>query len=136
MQMTISGCVQGVGFRPFIFHLARKHQVHGLVKNTSSGVEIDIEGPLKALRSFEDDLTLKKPPQATYDSIQKKILPLCFFPSFSTEPSTTDTCRSIPLLPDTAICDACKQEFVRPLQQKVPVSVYSLHRMWPKIFFV
>jgi len=116
--MTISGCVQGVGFRPFIFNLAQMHHVHGVVKNTSSGVEIDIEGPIQALSSFEDDLMTKKPRLASYESIKKEPLPLCFFSSFSIEPSTTNTVRSIPLLPDTAICDECKKEFLDPSNRR------------------
>ena len=42
--INISGIVQGVGFRPFIFNLAKKHHISGWIKNTSSGVKIEAEG--------------------------------------------------------------------------------------------
>ena len=52
LRITVSGIVQGVGFRPFIFNLAERYQLTGWVKNTSSGVEIEISGSDDALHSF------------------------------------------------------------------------------------
>jgi len=42
-QIRISGIVQGIGFRPFVCHLARRFQLHGPVLNTSEGVLVDAE---------------------------------------------------------------------------------------------
>jgi len=44
VHIHITGIVQGVGFRPFIYNLALKHNLSGWVKNTSSGLEIELEG--------------------------------------------------------------------------------------------
>ncbi len=44
----ITGIVQGVGFRPFIYSLALRHKLKGWVRNTSAGVDIVIEGPQTA----------------------------------------------------------------------------------------
>ena len=43
-NLQIKGIVQGVGFRPFVFSLAKKHNLSGWVLNNSQGVEIEIEG--------------------------------------------------------------------------------------------
>ena len=53
--------MQGVGFRPFVYRLAVKHNLSGYVLNTSSHVELEIEGPPEALEAFLHDLTAETP---------------------------------------------------------------------------
>lgn len=62
--------MQGVGFRPFVFQIATRANLHGWVTNTSSGVDIEIEGECKVLDTFTRVLTDEKPPLARIDSIQ------------------------------------------------------------------
>ena len=51
-RLKVTGVVQGVGFRPFVYRLARLHHLAGWVCNTSQCVEIEIEGPPASLASF------------------------------------------------------------------------------------
>lgn len=44
VEIRIKGIVQGVGFRPFVYNLAKEHGLHGYVLNNTSGVLIDVEG--------------------------------------------------------------------------------------------
>ena len=62
--MTINGIVQGVGFRPFIYGLARRYGLTGEVANTATGVSLLLEGPADQIQSFIDDLPRRKPPLA------------------------------------------------------------------------
>jgi hydrogenase maturation protein HypF len=55
-RLRIRGIVQGVGFRPFVFHLARRHGVAGSVMNSPDGVEITIEGTAGVIDAFVSDL--------------------------------------------------------------------------------
>ncbi|HBS60400.1 MAG TPA: hypothetical protein DEA44_14170, partial [Firmicutes bacterium] len=48
----VTGIVQGVGFRPFIFQIARRYGLYGWVFNSSAGVQIEVEGEEKALQGF------------------------------------------------------------------------------------
>jgi len=75
----IEGIVQGVGFRPFIYQIAKKHNLKGFVLNNSAGVEISIEGTKEHIKAFESDLKLKLPPLARIDFLNKKIKPLKIF---------------------------------------------------------
>ena len=52
-KITIRGIVQGVGFRPFVFNLAERLNLHGWVLNNSQGVEIEAEGERDAIERFE-----------------------------------------------------------------------------------
>ncbi len=63
-RLKVNGIVQGVGFRPFVFELARKYGLKGEVANTSSGVSIHIEGLDGQISSFESDLATQAPPLA------------------------------------------------------------------------
>ena len=69
VRITVSGIVQGVGFRPFLHRLAQSHQLNGWVRNTSSGVELELEGAADALDEFVSDLRHKAPPLAVVEDI-------------------------------------------------------------------
>ena len=51
-RILVEGIVQGVGFRPFVYTLAARHGLAGWVRNTASGVEIEVEGRPAALDAF------------------------------------------------------------------------------------
>ncbi len=67
--LEISGVVQGVGFRPFVYKLAQRHGARGWVRNTSAGVQIHIEGSAASLALFIEDLRSKAPPLARIESV-------------------------------------------------------------------
>ena len=69
-QIIIKGTVQGVGFRPFVYNLAQKHDILGYVLNNSTGVEIKARGTRKALDEFQEALKNEAPPRSTIDSIE------------------------------------------------------------------
>ena len=59
--LHITGTVQGVGFRPFIYQIAKAHGLFGYVKNLGNYVEILLEGNLESLDNFLADLLKKSP---------------------------------------------------------------------------
>ena len=62
--ISVRGVVQGVGFRPFVYRLAIQHQLFGWVRNTSSKVEIEVEGDESEIRKFLQELEIQAPPMA------------------------------------------------------------------------
>jgi len=62
--------VQGVGFRPFVYRLARIHNLAGWVCNTSNGVEIQVAGPSASLEIFVRKLSADAPALARIDAVQ------------------------------------------------------------------
>jgi hydrogenase maturation protein HypF len=75
-RILINGIVQGVGFRPFVYGLAQKYQLNGWVRNTSAGVDIEVNGPLKSLEAFVKDLQELPPPLARIDHFQVESSPI------------------------------------------------------------
>jgi hydrogenase maturation protein HypF len=70
LRVEVSGIVQGVGFRPFVYRLARKLKLSGWVKNTSGNVAIEIEGRAEDLRRFVAMLYQEAPPAARIQGIR------------------------------------------------------------------
>ena len=70
--MRVAGVVQGVGFRPFVFRLARAHRLTGWVLNDPEGVSIHVEGEAAALDAFLLQLTAEAPPAARIDRLESR----------------------------------------------------------------
>jgi len=68
-KLRVTGIVQGVGFRPFVYRLARNHNLAGWVCNTSNGVEIQVAGPPASLESFVQKLATDAPALARIDAV-------------------------------------------------------------------
>jgi hydrogenase maturation protein HypF len=115
---VLSGCVQGVGFRPFVFRLAEQYGLFGHIRNTSRGVSIDVQGEIQALNNFQRDLTEKKPMRAWISKMEQMDSPLHEADHFAIIPSDPNTKTELALLPDTAICAECLQELCNPQDRR------------------
>src|SRR5918912_3373163 len=76
-RIIISGIVQGVGFRPFVYGQALRWGLVGFVLNDSLGVTIEVEGTSEALDNFLCALPEEAPPLARIDSIVTEMIPPC-----------------------------------------------------------
>ncbi|HRQ23305.1 MAG TPA: carbamoyltransferase HypF [Anaerolineales bacterium] len=115
MHIRVSGVVQGVGFRPFVYGLAKRLGLHGWVRNTSGGVEILVEGHRLQVESFIHSLQADAPPLAKIDSITvKPETPDINLSTFDIRPSTHAEGTYQPISPDTAICSDCERELFDP----------------------
>jgi hydrogenase maturation protein HypF len=114
----VSGVVQGVGFRPFIYNLARSHTLTGWVGNTSSGVDIEVEGPSSAIAAFQDAITTDAPPLAHIDAIQSHDLPPRGDHAFEIRHSQAQAGQFQPISPDVATCNACLAEILDPADRR------------------
>ena len=118
INIHITGIVQGVGFRPFIYNLAIFHQLKGWVKNTSSGVYIEVEGARDNLDLFIDEIKLKTPSLATIDEMKVTEGPASGFETFEILNSEAIPNDFQPISPDVAICPDCRTELFNPLDRR------------------
>lgn len=111
-QVHITGIVQGVGFRPFLFALAEKHGLVGSACNDGHGVALDIEGDEKALKNFLADCRSDAPPLAVVENITcENAGALRGLAAFSIAESLNQEQNKFTLLsPDVAVCDDCLRE--------------------------
>ena len=118
-HILIKGAVHGVGFRPFVYALATRLDLHGWVCNTSTGVEIFIEGDPWNVKSFIEQLSAEKPSQARIDSVQVHTEETCHqFQSFDILSSIGPDNQVQPLPTDLAICPNCQRELFDPRSRR------------------
>jgi hydrogenase maturation protein HypF len=110
----IKGQVQGVGFRPFVYKMATKFNLKGFVQNNNIGVDIEVEGYKKDLKSFEDSLENDLPPLAKINSIKKLELKPLYKGQFEIIQSKleTSTSKTASVSPDIAICEKCLLDII------------------------
>ena len=118
LRVHITGIVQGVGFRPFVYNLATRLNLKGWVNNTSAGVDIHIEGDDADMNSFIEKLSSEKPPLAVMDEISVREVPLENFKTFDIQHSTPIEGAFQPISPDVAICDDCLRELFDPSDRR------------------
>ncbi len=68
-QIKITGLVQGVGFRPFVYRMAIKNDIAGWVENNNEGVTIHAEATAQNLEQFILDLKTQAPEAASIREI-------------------------------------------------------------------
>src|SRR5208282_5458221 len=74
-RIEVSGIVQGVGFRPYVYRLATSRRLRGTIRNTSAGVTIEIEGAAETVQDFLERLPAEAPPLARITSFTVNELP-------------------------------------------------------------
>lgn len=109
-RIRVSGVVQGVGFRPFIYRLAKQHNLFGWVRNTSGNVEIEVEGSDSTLKKFLSDLEISAPPVAHIEEIMVSFGPLADYADFQIRDSLKKIDQYQLISPDIATCKSCRKE--------------------------
>ena len=117
-KLNINGIVQGVGFRPHIYQLARSHRVTGEIANTISGVSIHVEGSRENIGRFCKNLPLDLPPLAHITEIAEAPDSIRGLVDFSILPSTTGLMRSTLISPDVSVCGDCLKELFNPADRR------------------
>ena len=113
--LTVAGQVQGVGFRPFVYRLAREEGLGGGVGNTSDGVRIDIQGAAAAVARFEARLRAELPPLARLTGLAAEdATPEAGRTDFRIFPSRGHAGHSVLVSPDMGICDDCLADMADP----------------------
>jgi hydrogenase maturation protein HypF len=109
--------VQGVGLRPHARNLAVRHGLVGFVRNTTDGVQIEIEGEIRALEEYIRDLRASPPPLARVDRLTSEDLEPRGDREFTIESSFIGSAApSIP--PDVATCADCVREVLDPFDRR------------------
>ena len=116
--ITVTGVVQGVGFRPFIYGLAKRSDVYGWVRNTSAGVEIHAEGTAAALEAFARDVREEAPPRAYVATLTRAAAPYEGRDEFVIVESAADPDAYQLVSPDIATCGDCRRELLDPADRR------------------
>lgn len=118
LRVHITGIVQGVGFRPFVYNLAARFDLKGWVRNTSAGVDIEVDGEQDVLDTFVKALQNEAPPLSRIDELTASFGPANGFRSFDIVHSEAIPSAFQPISPDVAICDDCLRELFDPSDRR------------------
>ncbi|MBU2600358.1 carbamoyltransferase HypF [bacterium] len=136
VRITVKGIVQGVGFRPYIYRLAKSLSLRGSVYNTSSGVVIEVEGDRNAVKGFVEKFPVSAPPLAKIDNIEietaqvKKRLP------FEIIDSLPEEGRFVPVSPDISICSDCLSEMLSPADRRYQYPFINCTNCGPRLTII
>jgi len=117
-HIHINGIVQGVGFRPFIYNLAQYNHLTGWVRNSASGVDVEVTGSQEDFNAFLRTLSDSPPPLAQIDSVEVQTIQTQTFDGFRIHHSQNNPADFIPISPDMAVCDDCRSELFNPQDRR------------------
>jgi hydrogenase maturation protein HypF len=135
-RIRVNGTVQGVGFRPFVYSLARRHHITGWVRNTSSGVEIQIEGEPDLLAGFAAELPAHAPPLARIDRISVEEAEPGGATEFRILESVAEPGAFQPISPDIALCSDCRRELIDPRDRRYLYPFINCTRCGPRLTII
>lgn len=118
LHIHVTGIVQGVGFRPFVYNLANQLSLKGWVLNSSEGVHIEVEGRPEDVDVFVKYLIEKKPPRAEIREIAVKELEPVFYSGFEIKESSRKEREFVLVSPDIATCPECLKELFDPSDRR------------------
>ncbi|HEX8939163.1 MAG TPA: carbamoyltransferase HypF [Candidatus Limnocylindrales bacterium] len=121
-RLLVTGVVQGVGFRPFVWRLASELGLDGRVRNRAGEVEVEVAGPSPALAALERRLVADAPPRARVEAVAALELAAADWPAPGSgvviEESEAGTTAGRLFPPDIATCDACLRELADPADRR------------------
>jgi hydrogenase maturation protein HypF len=134
--ITVEGVVQGVGFRPFVYGLAARHDLRGFVRNHTGSVWIEVEGEAGSLDRFLDDLVKRPPPLARIDHFQWDRRDPQGDCRFRIEHSDAEASGPVYVSPDAATCDDCLAELFDPADRRYLYPFLNCTNCGPRLTIV
>lgn len=117
-RIRIYGVVQGVGFRPFVFRIAKRLGLSGWVRNGESGVEIHVEGDAGVIQKFIQEITARPPVSAKITNLEIKDAAIQGASDFEILTSTRHDRPTVHIPADLAVCSACLSELFDPVNRR------------------
>lgn len=118
VMIRVRGLVQGVGFRPAVWRLARQHQIRGYVLNDGQGVRIYAIGAPDGLQRFLTSLKEQPPTLARIDEVVSEPIQIHEIPSTFTIVESGSGAVTTGVVPDAATCQECVQEVLDPFARR------------------
>jgi hydrogenase maturation protein HypF len=118
VRLRITGVVQGVGFRPFVYRAAEENGILGWVLNGEDGVHVVAEGSEAAVARFVDALRDRPPPAALVAGFEVMPAEVAGFAAFEIRESTGAQAPTVRISPDLAVCDDCLRELFDPADRR------------------
>ena len=117
-RVRVTGTVQGVGFRPYVYRLAGELSLGGFVLNDTHGVLIEVEGSADVIDRFLERLPSEAPPLAVVEQVVFEDVSPSGDPDFAIRESVGGKVPDAPVTPDSATCPDCLRELFDPTDRR------------------
>jgi hydrogenase maturation protein HypF len=134
--IDITGIVQGVGFRPFVYRLAQECNLTGFIANTSAGVTIEVQGDAIFLDRFLERLPSELPPLAKITSLLARDTEPRSETAFRILSSRLDAPAKALISPDVAACADCLREMMNPRDRRFRYAFINCTNCGPRFTIV
>ena len=135
--VDVTGIVQGVGFRPFVYRLAHDCNLTGFIANTPAGVTIEVQGDDALVETFLQRLQSEAPPLAKITSLTPyEVDQQSADTSFRILPSRFDTPPKALISPDVAVCADCLREMMNPRDRRFRYPLISCTNCGPRFTII
>jgi len=131
-SIKVRGTVQGVGFRPFVYRLARANDLKGWVLNAEEGVKIHLEGEKGGVQSFLEELRTSPPQAAVIAEISVDPAEPDGYAEFMIEESTGAGRPTVRISPDLPVCENCLSELFDPQDRRYHYSYINCTDCGPR----
>ena len=118
LRLLIRGRVQGVGFRPALYWLARQQDLSGTIANSGAGVVAELEGTASSLDRLREGLLSNLPAHAQVEEILEEWLPASGADSIQILPSEDRGAQGARIPADLALCKHCLGELIDPTDRR------------------
>jgi hydrogenase maturation protein HypF len=135
-RIRVTGIVQGVGFRPFVFALAARCALTGFVGNDSQGVFIEVEGSPTALETFQAALVTEAPPLAHVVAVSAENRTLQYDAAFTIVHSQAQSDAGTLVAPDVSICDDCLNELTDSADRRYQYAFINCTNCGPRFTII
>ena len=120
-HITVTGLVQGVGFRPFVYRIAVKHNLSGWVRNTNECVELFVQGPQQSIEDFLDELRSDTPVASNISQVIPVYTEPIDMQGFRITRSENTSDKITDISPDIAVCNDCLDDMhIQPNRVNYP----------------
>ncbi|HEX4341202.1 MAG TPA: carbamoyltransferase HypF [Polyangiaceae bacterium] len=135
LEIRVRGRVQGVGFRPHVYRLARELGLNGEVLNDAEGVLIRASGSVDAMTAFVERISRECPPLARVETLETTALAGAFQGEFRIVESASGVART-EVAPDAVVCAACTSELLSPLERRFRYPFTNCTHCGPRLSIV
>jgi len=136
LRIVLTGAVQGTGFRPFVYRLAHELELTGFVRNTTGGLQIEVEGERPRLVAFRERLGAERPPASMVLSSEESWLEATGAVAFEILESSEAGALEAAVLPDLATCPDCLAEIRNPAERRYYYAFTNCTRCGPRFTIV
>lgn len=133
--LKVSGLIQGIGFRPFIFRIAYQNKLHGIVFNMNDGVVIHLQGENLQIDNFREQLFTLKPAPAIIKQVEVSNILLPVYPNFQIEESQNSGISVTQVSPDIAVCNDCLND-MQHQQQRIDYPFINCTHCGPRFSII